>query len=813
MKNMKAILTRLRISVGLTGLAVSAVLAAVTCGFVPNESVARLEGRRYFCESLAITFSVVAPQSDLATLKSTLAVMAARHPDVRSIGIRQSSGQLLLSSGPHADTLKSMDSGRSTDSDIHVPIMAGNEQWGDLEISFKPLYPTNVREWCLQPFVLLLTCVSTFCLATFFIYLRYVLRYLDPSKAVPSRVRDALNSLAGGLMVLNTKGEIVLSNNAFASTIGVKPEELMGKVAENLPWQSGDSACGEAGDSAEARFEVPWKRVADDGLTRTGVVLKLALTGMDERTFMVSAVPIRDEKNKCQGVLTSLEDITSLERKKTELSLALTVLRESNQTISKQNRELERLATRDALTGCFNRRAFFEQFSTHWNNAERYHHPLSTIMVDIDHFKSINDRFGHSVGDQVLQKVATALIETARQGDLVCRYGGEEFAVLLTHTDLPSAVLAAERFRLAIEQLPFPNLSVTTSVGVSEMAMGAASMQELLDQADKCLYVAKRNGRNRVVSWDTVPPDMEVDPKAVSRTRPVTDSAPPVSIPYPAVTALISALCYRDVRTAEHSRRVADLCVMAAEGQMSMTDCYVLEIGALLHDIGKIGVPDNVLLKPAALTREEWQIMERHDRIGIEIIRASFNSPQLSQIVENHHAFFGIGARHEGLPTGADIPISARLLSIADAYDAMVSDRVYRKGRAPAEAFIELRRCAGSQFDPKLVEHFIEVMTIRLMQEHATTCSVSKDAALNFGLQMERIASAVDHQDMEGLKTLASRLDEIATSCNATEIATKARQLEQLVGNADLIAILKSANELQNVCRETQKSYLHHSTA
>ena len=810
---MKATLTRLRIAVGLTGLAVSAVLVAVTCGFVPNETAARLEGRRYFCESLAITFSVMAPQSDIGSLKSTLEVMAARHPDVRSIGVRQSSGHLLLSSGPHAESFTAVTSGHSTDSNISVPIMAGHEQWGSIEISFKPLYPTTVREWLLQPFVLLLTCVSILCLATFFVYLKQVFRFLDPSKAVPSRVRDALNSLAGGLMVLNAKGEIVLSNNAFASSMGVKPEELMGKVAERLPWQPCDSACGEAGNVAQANFELPWKWVAEDGLARTGVVVKLAPPEMDERTFMVSAVPIRDEQNECQGVLTSLEDITSLERKKSELTIALTTLQDFNQKISDQNRELERLATRDTLTGCFNRRAFFEQFSTEWSNAERYHHPLSALMVDIDHFKSINDRFGHSMGDQVLQKVAAALIETARQGDIVCRYGGEEFAVLLTHTDMPNAVLAGERFRLAIEQLQFPNLAVTTSVGVSEMGLGAATMHELLDQADKCLYVAKRNGRNRVVGWNAVPADIAVDPKAVSRKQPVAGSAVPVSIPYPAVTALISALSYRDVRTAEHSRRVADMCVMLSEGLMSMTDCYVLEIAALLHDIGKIGVSDEVLLKPESLTREEWRIMEQHDRIGVEIIRASFNSHQLSEIVENHRVFFGKECRQNGLPVGEGLPLGARILAIADAYDAMVSDRVYRKGRSPEEAFMELRRCAGSQFDPELVERFVNAMIFRLMQEQATTSPVSKDVALSFGLQMERIASAVDHRDLEGLKTLASHLDMIATKCDATEIAAKARQLEQMVGNADLIAILKSANELQSICRETQKSYLHQLTA
>ena len=210
-------------------------------------------------------------------------------------------------------------------------------------------------------------------------------------------------------------------------------------------------------------------------------------------------------------------------------------------------------------------------------------------------------------------------------------------------------------------------------------------------------------------------------------------------------------MSYRDQVTAEHSRRVADLAVACAEGHLPITDCYVLEIAALLHDIGKVGVPDAILLKPGKLTAEEWKVMEKHDRIGVEIIRASFHSAQLTSIVENHHAFYGMSKN--GMPCGVEIPVTARILAIADAYDSMTSDRSYRKGRTPEDAFTELRRCAPAQFDPELVERFINVIKDRSQHQQATVDGVSKETALQIGMQMERLAQSLDNQDLDTLNS------------------------------------------------------------
>ncbi len=481
-------------------------------------------------------------------------------------------------------------------------------------------------------------------------------------------------------------------------------------------------------------------------------------------------------------------------------------LRSSRDELTDRNKELQYLATRDPLTSCLNRRTFFEIFDKQWTGAQRHQHSLSCFMVDIDHFKSVNDDHGHSVGDEVLRRVAKTIQKTARESDVVCRYGGEEFCVLLPETDTGRACQAAERIRRAIEGLEFENVSVTASLGVSSISLGAGDPQELLDQADKCLYIAKRAGRNQVIRWDERPADVASGDSDGRDEVGSSDAENDVPIPYPAVASLVSALAYRDVATAAHSTRVAELCVATASGLLSVKHTYVLEIAALLHDIGKIGVPDAILLKPGPLTPEEWETMLLHDRIGVEIVEASFSNQQLVDIVRYHHATYGGSADAPHFPKGQDIPIGARIVTIADAYDAMVSDRVYRKGRPPKEAFEELRRCAGSQFDPDLVERFISIVTD---YKSIVLPIASKQTALQVGQQIERLAQAVDDQDRAGIKALAARLETTAARGGIREIESMASDIKKAADeDPDLLSLLQLVDQLLTLCRSVQKSYV-----
>lgn len=247
-----------------------------------------------------------------------------------------------------------------------------------------------------------------------------------------------------------------------------------------------------------------------------------------------------------------------------------------------------------------------------------------------------------------------------------------------------------------------------------------------------------------------------------------------------------------------------------ADGLLDQRQTLTLETAALLHDIGKIGVPDHILLKPGPLTNEEWKLMGSHDRIGVEIVASAFNCEELSETIRTHHAFFGGHGREKGLPTGNDISINARILTIADSYDAMVSDRVYRKGRTHNEAIAELRRCAGTQFDPVLVERFAECFAGRENGNQSTSTVVPKQMAIQIGQQIERLANAIDSQDTHSLRALATHLGDVARKNQANEIAAAADRIGAGASeeNVQWINLLRDTQSLMELCRATQNAFL-----
>lgn len=757
---------------------------------IPDPKRAELRRKTNISESLAITSSLLAQRREDDLLKRNLIAIADRHPEIVSACIRRTDGTVLHQLGDHQHHWQLGPDEASTPDNIFVPVTSGSQLWGTVELSFQQdgSFVASIRRYPLILLGLFTVCVNWL---IFRWYLARAFNYLDPSKSVPMHVRATLDTFAEGVVVLDNEQRIVLANDKFKAHIGKEDDELLGKQIDHLPWET---------DSEDAA-KPDWQ---SDESSSKGMRLGLKLD-QEQRTYLVNSSAILATDGQRRGTIASFDDITPLEEKRKQLSEMLAELQSSRDELSQRNKELQHLATRDSLTGCLNRRTFFEIFDKEWSAASRHQTSLSCFMVDVDHFKSVNDNHGHSVGDEVLKRVAEAIENSARDSDVVCRYGGEEFCVLLPGSDLEQAFAAAERIRLAIEELEFEKLSVTASLGVSSIALGAPNPQELLDEADKCLYAAKRGGRNQVVSWDQVPEESLGDDTS-SRDdddRKSIDVEDESSIPYPAVASLLSALAYRDPATARHSTRVAELCVATASGLLSVKDTYVLEVGALLHDIGKIGVPDAILLKPGPLTREEWETMELHDRIGMEIVEASFSNAQLVEIVKYHHAMFGGSPDAPHLPTGHDIPTGARLVTIADAYDAMVSDRVYRKGRPQDEAFAELRRCAGRQFDPELVERFIDVVTHHQPVQLPVD---SRQTALQVGLQIERLAEAVDNRDSAGIKALAMKLERTAAQGRIPEIESVAAEIQEVASeDGDLVSLLQMVEQLMSLCRSAQK--------
>jgi diguanylate cyclase (GGDEF)-like protein/putative nucleotidyltransferase with HDIG domain len=801
---MKRLSATTRLSSGVAALTLSVLLAAQALELIPNGTAAVLQGRKELCEAVALRASVAVQQGDVHAVRKVAAEVMKNNPEVLSAAVRRRDGSLLTQLGDHAANWDAPPGDASTPTDVRIPVFSGEQQWGTVEMCFRPPGGEGAIPVLGSPLLRLCLFVAAAGFLAYRFYLRRSLQYLDPSSVIPERVKTMLDTLAEGVLVLDKQERIVLANQAFAAAVGEPALDLQGVNVNRFKWKRTNPD--------EATAELPWSDAIASAQARTGAALCLDRAGVeDTRTFTVNCGPIFGGDGSPRGALVTFDDVTPIEKKNTQLRKTLEMLKQSQEEINRQNQELQALATTDPLTGCTNRRSFFAQFETHWASAKRYGFRVSAVMVDVDRFKGINDRFGHSVGDQVLQHVAGVLKSLAREGDIVCRYGGEEFCVLLTHTDVEGAALAAERYRVAIESSAAAGIAVTASLGVSSDELGAESPQMMIDEADKALYAAKQSGRNRVVRWDRMPADADAEKLAAAAVAAELaggagatsePAAPPEpTVPFGAVTALMSALRYRDAATAAHSQRVADLCVMLAKGRMSVRECFVLEVAALLHDIGKLGVPDAILLKPGPLTEEEWKLMRAHDRMGAEIVAAALGSQELTRIVQTHHAWFGGSTRDAGLPAGQDIPLAARILTICDAFDAMTSDRVYRKGRTRAAAFEELRRCAGRQFDPELVEQFVALLSAHEPAREAAPATAEAAVERARG-QAEQLAMALEAQDLALVRAMAGRMAATANRDGLGDVVRAAAELEHSVAtHPDLDGLIRQVNELVGLCR------------
>jgi diguanylate cyclase (GGDEF)-like protein/putative nucleotidyltransferase with HDIG domain len=414
-------------------------------------------------------------------------------------------------------------------------------------------------------------------------------------------------------------------------------------------------------------------------------------------------------------------------------------------------------AVTDGLTGVKTHRFLMEALSAEWKRSTRASRPFCLLLADLDRFKFVNDFFGHLEGDLVLRRVGRILEQNCRRSDVVARYGGDEFVILMPECDIEQSRQLAEKLRACISSDSFlREKNVTASLGIAGFPAHGSTPQELIQIADASMYLSKHQGGNTVSTAGHLDPDearqwkrdvleaylgvtlkrlFSTGPEAFTEihrrleqfshslpaTEPVPAGAPgsgadgqPAarSALAPAVMETVSSLALaidaKDPYTQGHSPKVANYAAMIAEGLgLKEDEIEQIRLGGMLHDIGKVGVPESILNKSGPLNPDEWEVMKEHVSFGYRLLEPLHTLADVRAMVLHHHEMFDGTGYPEGR-AGEEIPLGARIIAIADAYDTINSDRTYKKARTAQAALAEIERCAGAQFDPQLVHIFAE---------------------------------------------------------------------------------------------------------
>ena len=473
-------------------LTISILLIGDMFGFIPKQEQIIAEKREKIAESLAIQVAAAAYAGELKTLQATLDGIVKRNDEVLSVALRRINGRLLVQAGDHRQ-LWLNDAAQPATTHIKVNLFRDKSPWGQFELVFAPPVSLSASDLFGSPLLKLLLFAAVSGFFGYLLFIKKSLRELDPSKVVPEHVKATLDALAEGVIILDENERVVLANSTFTDRIAMSPGALLGRKASALNWQ--------APQTTETPEKYPWVIAVEQKETQTGIPLTFETRQGETLAFMVNSSPIMDAKNNIRGAMATFDDVTQLEKKNNELNAALRMLRASRDKVQQQNQELEVLATRDPLTNCLNRRAFFVGLEEAFMLAKERGEELSVIMCDIDHFKLVNDNYGHATGDDVIRQVAQQISASLRSTDALGRYGGEEFCAFLPRMGILQATALAERIRQQIEKSG-GRVKATTSFGVTALKFGAATPADLINQADEALYLSKQTGRNRVTSFD-----------------------------------------------------------------------------------------------------------------------------------------------------------------------------------------------------------------------------------------------------------------------------------------------------------------------
>lgn len=480
-------------------------------------------------------------------------------------------------------------------------------------------------------------------------------RAIENSREYSESIVDAIRE---PLLVLGADLRVLSANRSFYGTFKVKPKETDGQLIFDL---------------GNRQWDIPRLReLLEDSLHKSiafdDFEVEHEFPVIGRRTMLLNARKIPGESSAADRILLAFEDVT--ERRRME------------EALEESRERFEYKSFHDSLTGLYNRNFFSEQMVRLGKDLARSA-PVSIILIDIDGLKIVNDTLGHGAGDDLLISAAKVISESFRQVDIIARIGGDEFCIVLPGVDNKAAMAKKSRISKSISLYNSgnPSVALNMSVGVAtSRGVPGETIYDIYQKADENMYEYKLI-------------------QAESQKSKVID-------------ILLSSLSERDFVAQGHAERLSVMAELIAERiHLSDDQAKNLILLAKVHDMGKVGIPDKILFKPRKLTREEFERMKEHAQIGYNLACRSKELFHVADLVRHHHEFWDGNGYTEGLK-GEQIPLECRIFSIIDAYDAMTNTRPYRKGISKKRAIKELQRCSGSQFEPRLVDEFVEFVEL-----------------------------------------------------------------------------------------------------
>lgn len=538
------------------------------------------------------------------------------------------------------------------------------------------------------------------------------------SKADTERYVIATNSAKSGLWDWNLRSGQIFFNDQWKAMLGFGNNDILFTKDDWLEMIHEDDrdnfkkAIDRHLQGRSSLFENEHRIMHANGEYRWVLARGTALCKRNGKPFRFTGLQIDITEHK--------EAERELKNHLDDLKFALASEKILMDELDRKNKELIELSITDGLTGMYNHRFLQERFDYEFKRIRRYGGLLSCILIDIDHFKVVNDTYGHQIGDMVLCQIAAIMKNNSREIDICGRYGGEEF-MIITNLQIENAIKYATKLHAAIDNHVFEcghnKIHITVSIGIAEYNSDIKNKQELIERADTAMYKAKMDGRNLIRIWKDAEKvdDNITDRLGIQKMKGKFQAiSKQIRLIYMDSTdALIKAVDAKDPFAREHSKNVSEYSKeIAKHMRLSEQEVEIIHYAGMLHDIGKIGIKDDILVKKEELTEKENDLLRSHPEVGVNILKEiKFFEKEIPIILHHHERYDGTGYPH-GLQ-GREIPLGARIIAVADAFDAMTSGRTYKNRMAWKMAVDEIRKASGTQFAPEIVNVFLELIENR----------------------------------------------------------------------------------------------------